>query len=69
MNGASTLMVIFGVFLFLFGFYVYRGHDVSSLFWKAGYQKLSKNEWKNIGKWTMIVSIIPIIIAIIASFM
>ena len=68
MNGASTLMTIFGVCIFFFGLYIYKGHDVSTLLWDARYQNLSKNEWKNIGNWTMIVSIIPLIIAIIIFF-
>ncbi len=65
MNGLSILMFIFGLTLLLFGLYIYTDHDVSSLLWRAQYKNLNKKEWKNIGKWTMIVSSIPFIIAII----
>lgn len=65
MNGLSILMFIFGLTLLLFGLYIYKGHDVSSLLWRVQYKNLNKKEWKNIGKWTMIVSSIPFIIAII----
>lgn len=66
MNGLSILMTIFGISLLLFGLYIYTGHDVSKLFIRAQFKNLNKGEWKNIGKWTMIVSIIPFVIALIA---
>jgi len=66
MNGLSILMTIFGISLLLFGLYIYTGHDVSKLFIRAQFKNLNKSEWKNIGKWTMIVSIIPFVIALIA---
>ena len=69
MNGFSILMSIFGICIFLTGFYIYRGHDVRILLWRAQYKNLSKSEWKNIGKWTMIVSVIPILFAIIGLFL
>ena len=65
MYGFSILMLIFSLTLLLFGLYIFTGHDVSSLFWRAQYKNLTKKEWKNIGKWTMIFSIIPFILAII----
>ncbi len=39
------------------------------LSWKAAFKNLTKEEWKNIGKWTMIVSSIPFILAIIGLFL
>ena len=69
MNGFSILMFIFGVCILLFGLYIYTGHDVTALFWRAHYKKLTKSEWKNIGKWTMITSIIPFILSIIGLFL
>lgn len=65
MNGLSILMIIFGISILLFGLYIYTGHDVSKLLIRAQYKNLNKSEWKNIGKWTMIVSIIPFVIAIL----
>ena len=44
---------------------MYTGHKIEILAWKAAFKNLKKDEWKNIGKWTMINSIIIYIIAII----
>ena len=69
MNGFSIFMVIFGICTFLVGLYVFGGHKIELLSWKVAYKNLTKGEWKNIGKWTMIVSIIPFILAIIGFFL
>ena len=69
MNGFSCLMFIFSLASFLAGLYIYKGHDAKILLWKAHYQNLTKEELKNIGKWTMITSIIPAIVAIIGLFL
>ena len=69
MNGFSILMFIFGVCDLLFGLYIYTGHDVTTLLWKAHYKNLTKKEWKNIGKWTMITSIIPFILSTLGLFL
>lgn len=42
MNGLSILMFIFGLTLLLFGLYIYKGHDVSSLLWRAQYKNLNR---------------------------
>ncbi len=68
MNGFSIIMIVFGICTFLFGLYIYTGHDVCSLLWRAQYKNLTKGEWKNIGKWTMIVSIVPFILSIVGYF-
>ncbi len=68
MNGFSCFMLIFAGSLLLFGFYMYRGHDVSFLTWKAAFKGATKEDLKNVGKWVMIVSIIPVILAIIGLF-
>ena len=69
MNGFSILMFIFGVSVLLVGFYMYKGHKLSILEIRAAFKNLSKDEWKNIGKWTMISSIVIFIIAIIGLFL
>ena len=68
MNGFSILMFIFFICVLLMGLYIYTGHDVKTLFWRAPYKNLTKKHWKNIGKWTMISSVIPFILAIIGLF-
>lgn len=53
----GMFLLIFELCVFLFGLYIFTGHDVSKLFWKATFRNLTKSEWKNIGKWTMISSL------------
>lgn len=65
MNGFSTLMFIFGSCVLLVGLYMYTGHKLEILIYRAAFKNLSKAEWKNIGKWTMISSVFIFIIAIL----
>ena len=68
MNGFSCLMFIFAISVLLAGWYIFRGHDISLLLWRAPYQNLTKEQQKNLGKWTMITSIIPFLLAIMGLF-
>ena len=65
MNGLSLLFIIFGLLIFLTGLYMYTGHKLEIMTMRAAYRNLNKSDWKNIGKWTMISSIIIFVIAII----
>ena len=65
MNGFSTLFFIFGICVFLVGLYMFTGHKLEIMTWRAAFKNLTKSEWINIGKWTMISSIIIFIIAIL----
>ena len=65
MNGFSILMFIFGSCVLLVGLYMYTGHKLEILTYRAAFKNLSKAEWKNIGKWTMISSVFIFIIAIL----
>ncbi len=65
MNGFSILMLIFGICIFITGLFMFTGHMLGILTGRVAFQNLSISEWKNIGKWTMITSIIPFILAII----
>lgn len=65
MNGFSTLMFIFGICIILVGLYMFTGHKLGILTERPAFKNLKKEEWKNIGKWTMIVSVVPIILAIL----
>lgn len=67
MSYASILFFIFGFCVLLMGFYMYTGHKVEMLAWKAAFKHLTKNEWKNVGKWTMVSSIIIFLVAILLS--
>jgi len=68
MNGPSTLFLIFAICVFLMGLYMFTGHKVGMLEWRAAFKNLTIEEWKNIGKWTMVSSIFILIIAIILMF-
>ena len=65
MSYFSILMFIFATLVLLFGLYIYKGHNVSKLFIRASFKNLTKEEWINIGKWTMLSSIFIYLIAII----
>lgn len=62
-------MFIFSFSILIVGLYMYWGHKLDILTMRAAYQNLTKDEWKNIGKWTMISSIIPLILAIVGLFL
>ncbi len=69
MNGLAVLMFIFGILIFLCGLYLYGGHNgdfTRLLLWKMHKDTFSKEELQLAGKWTMISSLIPFIIAILA---
>ena len=65
MGGFSIFMIIFGIVLFLFGLYMATGHDVRSLLWTAPYKHLTKQGFIQLGKWVMVSSVIPFLLAII----
>ena len=62
-------MFIFSFSILLVGLYMFMGHKLDILTMRPAYQNLTKDEWKNIGKWTMISSIIPLILAIVGLFL
>jgi hypothetical protein len=68
MNGFSILMLVFGLLIFLCGLYLYQGKNgdfTQLLLWKTHKDKYTKEELQLAGKWTMIVSLIPFILAIL----
>ncbi len=67
MSGFSILMLIFGICVLLVGLYMFTGHKIDMLSWRAGFKNLNKEEWKNIGKWTMVTSIFIFILAILGA--
>lgn len=67
MNGFSILMFLFGFCIFLAGLYLFTGHKSELLLWKVhDIKKFPMSEVKNVGKWTMICSLIPVLIGILA---
>ena len=65
MSGFGILMLIFACMLFLVGLYMFTGHKLSVIAWKAAYKGLTIQGWKKVGKYTMIVSIFIFILGII----
>ena len=65
MSGFGILMLIFACMLFLAGLYMFTGHKLSVIAWKAAYKGLTIEGWKKVGKYTMIVSIFIFILGII----
>ena len=47
---------------------MFTGHKLGIMTYRAAFKNLSKEEWKNIGKWTMISSILIYVIAILGIF-
>ena len=70
MNGFSIFMFIFSFFIFLAGLYLFTGHKNEVLLWKVhDIKKFTIEETKNVGKWTMISSLVPLVIGIIGLFL
>ena len=65
MGGFSILFLIFGTCVLLMGLYMFKGHKLGIMTYRAAFRNLTKDEWINIGKWTMVSSIIIYIIAIL----
>jgi hypothetical protein len=65
MSGFGILMIIFAIMVFLVGLYMYTGHKLSALAWRAAFKGLSIEGYKKVGKYTIIVSIFILIIGII----
>lgn len=66
MSGFGILMIIFAIALFLTGIYMYTGHKLKVIAWKAAFKSATIEDWKKIGKYTMYVSIFVLILGIIA---
>ena len=68
MNPVSILFFVFSLCIFLVGLYMFQGNEFKMISWKAAFKSCKREDWINIGKWTMITSIIPFIIAILLLF-
>lgn len=68
MSGFSILMLIFAISIFIAGLYTYTGHKSELLLWKVHKKNITNDDLKEIGKWTMISSIIPFILSPLGLF-
>ena len=65
MSGFGILMLIFAGSLFLVGLYMFTGHKLNIIAWRAAYKNLTIDGWKKIGKYTMIVSAFVLLLGVI----
>ena len=66
MSGFGILMLIFGGVLLLVGFYTSRGHKLSIFDYRPAFKNATIDDWKKIGKYTMIVSIFILLLGVVA---
>ena len=66
MSNVGILFLIFGILVFLAGLYMATGHKLGIMEGRAAFQNLSIDKWKNIGKYTLIVSGFILAFALIA---
>ncbi len=65
MSGFGILMAIFGVCVLLVGLYMFTGHRLGIMTARPAFKNLTKAEWRNIGKWTMVASFFILAIAVV----
>jgi len=69
MIGLAIFIIIFGLMDFLAGLYLFTGHKSELLLWKVhNVKKMTLNEVKKIGSWTMIIGLTIVIVGIILLF-
>ena len=66
MSNVGILMLIVATCILLVGLYMFTGHKLGIISWKAAFKNLTKEDWKNVGKWTMISSLLFYLIGIVA---
>lgn len=69
MNGFAILMFIFGGCTFLVGIYMTTGHKLGMLAWRAGFKGLTRNDWKKVGRGTIVASGIIFAVAVLVWIM
>ena len=65
MSSFSILFFIFATCVLLVGLYMFTGHKLGIMDYRAAFRNLNKKQWINIGKWTMISSILIYVLAIL----
>ena len=65
MSGFGILMLIFGTVTLLVGLYMFTGHAFGIMTERPGFKNLKTDDWKKIGKYTMIVSVFILILGIV----
>ena len=65
MPNFSILFFIFATCVLLVGLYMFTGHKLGILEGMVRFRGLTIDDWKNIGKWTMVSSLVIYAFAII----
>lgn len=65
MSGFGIFMLIFATMIFLTGLYMLTGHKIGLLEYRPAFKNITIDEWKKVGKYTIIVSIFVFILGII----
>ncbi len=65
MSNFSICFLIFGGCVLLVGLYMYTGHELKIIAWKAAFKGLTIEGWKRVGKYTILASVIIFMIAIL----
>ena len=65
MSGFGILMIIFASILLLTGLYMFTGHKLGIFEYRPAFKGLTINEWKKVGKYTIIVSLFIYLIGIL----
>ncbi|MBR2588053.1 MAG: hypothetical protein IKF82_06115 [Bacilli bacterium] len=65
MSGFGILMIIFSSAILLVGIYMFSGHKIGILEGRVAFKNLTIDEWKKIGKYTIIVSIFVFMLGLI----
>lgn len=65
MSGFGILMLIFGTVTLLVGLYMFTGHELGIMTYRAAFRNLKISDWIKIGKYTMIVSVFILILGIV----
>ena len=66
MSNVVILMGIFGLCVFFVGLYMASGHKLGIMEGRVAFQNLSIEQWRKIGKGTMIASIFLFVISLLA---
>lgn len=66
LSNFGILMAIFATCVLLVGLYMFTGHKLGIMTARPAFKHLNKDQWRNIGKWTMVASIVIFVVAIVA---
>lgn len=66
MSPVGILFLIFATCVLLVGLYMFTGHKLDIMTWRVAFRNLSIDDWKRIGKYTMLASLLIYLLAVVA---